>query len=90
MPKVSASCLTNIWNTQIINQHTFPDKLKLADVTPVFQKEDSNLAKSYRPGRVLSIVLKFFKRQLQKQTASYIDQILSKFLCCYLRVTELN
>ena len=34
--EVSAPCLTNIWNSEIINQHTFPDNLKIADVTPVY------------------------------------------------------
>ena len=48
MSEVSAPCLSNIWNTQIINHHIFPDNLKLADVTPVFKKEDSNLAKELR------------------------------------------
>ena len=36
--KVTAPCLTNIWNTQIINGQTFPDNLKLADITIVFKK----------------------------------------------------
>ena len=45
--KVSAPCLTNIWNTQIIDHYIFPDNLKLADVIPVFKNEDSNLGKNY-------------------------------------------
>ena len=79
--EVTSSCLTNIWKTQIISGQIFPDNLKLADSTPVFKKKDSNLAKNYRPVNVLPAVSKIFERQLQKQTISYIDQFLSKFLC---------
>ena len=54
--EVTASCLTNIWNTQIISEQTFPGNLKLADATPVFKKEDSNLTKNDRPVSELPVV----------------------------------
>ena len=81
--EVSAPCLKNIWNIEIVSQQKFSDNLKLADVTPVFTKDDTNLTKNYRPVSVLPIVSKIFERLLQKQTVSYIDQYLSKFLCGY-------
>ena len=40
--EVTIPCLTNIWNTLIISDQTYPDNLKLADISPVFKKEDSN------------------------------------------------
>ena len=43
VPEISAPCLANIWNPQILSHHIFTDNLKLADI---FKKEDSNLAKS--------------------------------------------
>ena len=43
--EVTAPCLTNIWNTQIISKQEFADNLKLADVICAFKKEDSNLTK---------------------------------------------
>ena len=72
--EVTVTCLTNIWNTQIISEQTFPVNLKLADINPVFKKEDSILTKNYRP-----VVSKTFERQLQIQIISYMDQ----FLCDY-------
>ena len=54
--EVTAPCLTNTLNIQIISGQTFPNNLKLADITPVFKKEDNNLTKNY----------KIFERQLQK------------------------
>ena len=82
MSEVSASCLTNIGNAQVIN-HIYPDNLKLADVTPVFKKEDSSLAKNYRPVSVLPLVSKIFGRQLQKQNIPCVDKFLSNFFCGY-------
>ena len=66
-----------------MSEQTFPDNLKLADVTLVFKKDNSNLTKNYRPVTVLPVVSKIFEMQLQKQIMSYIDQVLSKFLCGY-------
>ena len=43
VPEVAASCLTYIWNTQVIRGQIFPDNLKLGYITSVFKKEDSNL-----------------------------------------------
>ena len=36
--EVSAPCLKNIWNIEIVSQQKLSDNLKLADVTPVFKK----------------------------------------------------
>ena len=44
---ICASALNNIWNKEIITQKSFPNNLKLADVTPVFKKEDASLLKNY-------------------------------------------
>ena len=62
MSEVSAPFLTNVWNIEIVSQHKFSDNLKLADVTPVFKKDDANLAKNYRPVSVLPIVSKILER----------------------------
>ena len=43
--EVSAPCLKNIWNIEIVSQQKFSDNLKLADVTPVLKKDDANLTK---------------------------------------------
>ena len=38
---ICAPALNDIWNNEIITQKSFPNNLKLADVTPVFKKEDA-------------------------------------------------
>ena len=42
----------------------FPDKLKVADVSPIFEKDDPQKLKNYRPVSVLPVVSKVFERLL--------------------------
>ena len=86
LKEVSDICLpalNDIWNKEIITQESFPNNLKLADVTPVFKKEDSSLLKNYRPVSVLPTVSKIYEKIMQKQTLEYIDKHLPPHLCRY-------
>ena len=80
---ICSKYLLNIWNNEIVRNGYFPDKLKLADVTPVFKKDDATQAKNYRPISVLPTISKVFERLIQKQLLSHIDQYLSPYLCGY-------
>ena len=80
---VCGPVLLKIWNEVIISQSSYPQNLKLADVTPVFKKENPLEAKNYRPISVLPTVTKIFERLIQKQTLDYISQFLSPLLCGY-------
>ena len=68
--EVTGPCLTNIWNTQIICEQIFLDNLKLANITPVFKKENSNLTKNCRPEVYCLLCLKFLKANFKNK--SYI------------------
>ena len=63
---ICAPALNYIWNKEIITQKSFPNNLKLADVTPVFKKEDASLLKNYRPVSVLPVASKTYERIMQK------------------------
>ena len=52
----------------------FPDKLKLADISPIFKSEDSTLKKNYRPVSVLNVISKLFEKLINNQFVNYIDQ----------------
>ena len=80
---ICSEYLVKIWNNEIIENGTFPDKLKLADVTPIFKKDDATQAKNYRPISVLPSLSKVFERLIQKQLLSHIDNYLSSYLCGY-------
>ena len=47
VPDICSPALNDIWNNEIMTQKSFPNNLKLADVTPVFKKEDASLLKNY-------------------------------------------
>ena len=38
--------LTNIWNFEILENHNFSSKLKLADITPVYEKNERTLVEN--------------------------------------------
>ena len=58
--------LQNIWNSEILGKLCFPDKLKLAEVTPVYKKKDPTLVENYTLVSVLPSVSKVFERIIQK------------------------
>ena len=77
MSHICAPALNDIWNNEIITQKSFPNNLKLVDVTSVFKKEDASLLKNYRPASILPVVSKIYEKIIQKQILEYIDKHLS-------------
>ena len=78
--EICSVALQNIWNSEILGKLYFPNKLKLADITPVYKMKDPTLVENYRPVSVLPSVSKIFERIIQKQFSNYVDQILSPYL----------
>ena len=66
-----------------LRNNRFPEELKLADITPVFKKDDATSVKNYRPVSVLPAVSKIYERVIQRQITSHIDKYLSNYLCGY-------
>ena len=81
--EICSVALQNIWNSEILGKLYFPNKLKLADITPVYKKKDPTLVENYRPVSVLTSVSKIFERIIQKQFSNYVDEFLSPYLCGY-------
>ena len=80
--EICTDALTDLFN-KIVREEEFPAKLKLADVTPIYKKDDPTNSKNYRPVSVLPVTSKIFERLLQKQLSSFIDKFLSPFLSGY-------
>ena len=59
----------------------FPNELKLADVSPVFKKNDDLNKENYRPVSILSHMSKVFKRIFYKQIDRFMTLNFSPFLC---------
>ena len=72
--------LTKIFNDCIENS-SFPDELKCADVTSLSKNGPTNSRTNFRPISVLPTVSKLFERLMDKQLVSYITPFLSSLLC---------
>ena len=59
----------------------FPHSMKLANITPVFKKNDRTDKSNYRPVSILPNLSKVFERCIYKQLSTYFDAILSKQQC---------
>ena len=64
-----------------IKKSDFPQNLKLADITPVYKKNDPLDRTNYRPISTLPVVSKIFERIMQKQINDFIINFLSPYLC---------
>ena len=62
---MSGPILLNTWNEGILKDCTYPYKLKLTNVSPVYKKENPFLAKNYGPVSVLPTVTKILERLMQ-------------------------
>ena len=67
----------------MLSAGSFPDNVKLADITPVFKKKDLLKKENYGPASVLSAISKIFEKLMQKQILVYIENFLSSYFCGY-------
>ena len=63
----------------------FPDKLKKAQVTPLYKKNDPLLKTNYRPVSVLCIFSKIFEKILEQQLSDFFKNIFNPYLCAFRR-----
>ena len=75
--------LANICNEEILLNKDCPENLKLADVTPIFERKDKTFGENCRPVSVLPTVYKIFEQIMQKQITGYMGKFLSPFLFRY-------
>ena len=71
--------LTKLFDNTILNSD-FPDKLEVADVRPLFKKDDPQKSKNYGPVSVLPVVSKVFERLLHKQMSLHVEEYMSPYL----------
>ena len=62
---------------------TFPNEIKLADVSPIFKGGDSTLKEKFRPISVLSAISKIFERLIPKQICLFAYRLLANILCAF-------
>ena len=59
----------------------FPEKLKCAEIVPIFKKNDKKDKSNYRPISLLSNISKVYERCIQEQLDEYFNDLLSKYQC---------
>ena len=59
----------------------FPNELKLADILPVFKKDDDLDKEDYRAASILSHMSNVFERIFYKQIDHFMSSKFSPFLC---------
>ena len=82
MRNLTAPALQKLLN-KMLRTGNFPDKLKLADITPVFKKNNPLEKANYRPVSVLPVVSKIFERIMEKQVTPFTEKLLSLYLYGY-------
>ena len=58
----------------MLNTGTFPDKLKIAKVIPIFKKGDPSLFENYRPISLLPAISKVLEKIIALQLCSYFEK----------------
>ena len=74
--------IQSLFNETITN-FTFSNKLKYADVSPIFKKGDATSVKNFRNVSVLPVVSKVYEREIQSQLLDYFEPLLSPHMCGY-------
>ena len=79
---ISGNVLLKIINNDITNSH-FPDKLKLAEISPLQKASDVMNQTKYRPISILPSISKIYERKMQSQHAKFIEDHLYIHVCGY-------
>ena len=66
---------------------TFPDELKIADIVPVFKKEDPKDKTNYRPISLLPLISKIFEKKNRIRKQEYASSFLLNKQNVCLRLT---
>ena len=72
----------NIFN-DIIKTKIFPSVAKLANIIPIFKKDNALFDKNYRPVSILSCFSKIFERLMSLQISTFLDKILHERIAAY-------
>ena len=88
-PKLIKLCDSNVSSalTSIINHSfmcsTFPEDMKMAEVSPIFKKKDDMAKDNYRPVSILISFSKIFETVISHQLMHHFDTMFNVMLCAY-------
>ena len=82
--EIVSETLQIIFNNSI-EHSSFPDELKLSDVSTLFKKEVKTFKGNYRPISVLLTMSKVFERLMGTQISAHMSQYSSSLLCGFCK-----
>ncbi len=71
--------LTELFN-KLVEESSFPDNMKNADVSSLFKKDDNMSKKNYRPISLLPTIGKIFERLMHRQLSEFTARFFSLLL----------
>ena len=75
--KLASNIISDVF-TKILNKSidlgTFPSKLKMAKVIPIFKSDDNTDPNNYRPISLLSCFNRIFEKLVYKRMKSFIEE----------------
>ena len=75
--------LTELFN-KLVEESSFPDDMKNADVSSLFKKDDNMSKKNYRPISLLPTIAKIFERLMHRQLSEFTARFFSPLLGGFL------
>ena len=76
--------ISKIFNLSV-DTSTFPHGAKLAEVVPVFKKDNNLIMKNYRPVSILPSLSKVLEKIMHEQLQSFLDYVLHPRIAAYRR-----
>ena len=73
--------LFTYYNASVVKTSKFPPILTLADIIPVFKKEEKKCKNNYQPVSALPNMSKIIERIIFRQISNYMESFLSKYQC---------
>ena len=83
---VVAPILTDMFNC-CIQEGTYPDILKIAQIIPIYKKGDKEKCCNYRPISLLSPISKVFEKLIYNQLQNYLYK--KRFINCMVTKKDL-
>ena len=77
--------MKNRINHSVEETGIFPSSLKLANITPIFKKNDPLDKSNYRPVSILPLLSKVYERIIYNQLSQHSEQFLNSILCGFCK-----
>ena len=81
--------MANIINKDI-DLNCYPENAKIANVRPIFKKDEKTKVKNYRPVSPRNIFSKIYERFIHENLTPFVNSCLSEFISAYQKTYSKN